>query len=121
MRGLCRTAHSCKPGFVVGALRIACNGLCTAAWFRTAKDNPGFCLGCFEEPDSLRYYNRCPNLFDHIRSIWPSARECISPTAIFNDLLFKTAVHSDRLCILVAGLLESFVTAFQLAKNPPGP
>ena len=28
----------------------------------------------------------------------------ISPTAIFNDLLFKVAVRSAWLCILVAGL-----------------
>ena len=33
------TANSCKAGLVVGALRIACNGLCTAARFHTAEEN----------------------------------------------------------------------------------
>ena len=39
MQNLCRTANS-KPGLVVGALRIACSGLCTAARFHSAEDNP---------------------------------------------------------------------------------
>ena len=36
-------------------------------------------------------------------------RVYLSPTAILNDLLFEIAVRSDRLCILVAGLLDAFV------------
>ena len=103
MKGLCRTAKSCKPGLVVGALRIACNGLCTAARFHTAEDNPGCRLGCLEELDCLRHYICCPILFYHLNSLWPGTNECISPTAIFNDLLIKIAVRSDRLCILVSG------------------
>ena len=117
MKALCRTANSCKAGLVVGALRIACNGLCTAARFHTAEENPGSLLGCHEGLDCLRHYNRCPTLLDHIRSLWPGASECISPTAIFNDVLFKIAVRSDRLCILVSGLLDAFVTAFDLRRT----
>ena len=98
MKGLCRTAKSCKPGLVVGALRIACNGLF----------------------DFLRHYNCCPILFYHLNSLWPGTNECISPTAIFNDLLIKIAVRSDRLCILVSGLLDAFVTAFNLRRTHRG-
>ena len=47
MEGLCRAAMSCKAGIVVGALRIACNGLCTAARFHT-EENPGCLLECHE-------------------------------------------------------------------------
>ena len=40
MQSLCRTSNWCKPGLVVGALRIACNGLCTVARFHSAEENP---------------------------------------------------------------------------------
>ena len=41
----------------------------------------------------------------------------ISPTAILNDLLFKIAVRSNRLSILVSGLLDACVTAFNLRRT----
>ena len=72
MQGSCRTANSCEAGLIVGALRIACNCLCTAARFHTAGENPGCLVGCHEELDCLRHYNRCPTLFDHI--CFPLAR-----------------------------------------------
>ena len=40
MKGLCRAANSCKADLVVGALRIAFNGLCLAASFHTGEDSP---------------------------------------------------------------------------------
>ena len=86
VKGLCRTANSCKGGLVVGALRIACNGLYTGVRFHTAEENPGCLLGCPEGLDCLRHYNCCPTSLDHINSLWPGTSECISPTAIFNDL-----------------------------------
>ena len=116
MKGLCRTANSRKPGLVIGALRIACSGLCTAARFHKAEDNLGCRLGCLEELDCLRHYNCCHILSDHLNSPWRGTSECISPTAISNDSLFKIAVRSDRLCILVSGSLDVFVTAFNLRK-----
>ena len=45
VKGLCRRANSCKACLTVGALRVACNGLCTAARFRSADENPGCPLG----------------------------------------------------------------------------
>ena len=117
MKGLCRTAISCNAGLNVGTQRIACNGLCTAARFHTAEENPGCILDCHEGFDCSRHYNRCPTLFDYFRSLWPGICECISPTAIFNELLFKLSVRSDRLCILVAGLLDAFVTALNLRRT----
>ena len=45
--------------------------------------------------------------------------ECISATAIF-DCLYKIAVRSNRLCILVSGLVDAFVTAFNLRRNSRG-
>ena len=102
MTGLCRTANSCKAGLIMGALRIACNGLCTAARFHSAEENHGWLLWCSEGPDCLQHYNRCPTLFNYSRSLQPGTSERISPMAIFSDFLFKMAVRSDRLCILVA-------------------
>ena len=117
MKGLCRTANSCKAGLTAGAVRLACNGLCTAARFRSADENPGCLLGCSEGLDCLRHCNQCPTLFHSLLAIWPGTGECISPTAIFNDLLFKIATGSDRLCILVSGLLDAVVTAFNLRRT----
>ena len=120
MKGLCRRANSRKPGLIVGALRIACNGLCTAARFHKAEDNLGCRLGCLEELDCLRHYNCCPILSNHLNSPWPVTKECISPKAIFNDFLFKIAVRVDRLCILVSHLLDALVTAFNLRRTHRG-
>ena len=61
-KGLRPTANSCKAGLFVGALRIACDGLCTAARFDTAEENPGCLLGCHEVFDCLRHYHRCHSL-----------------------------------------------------------
>ena len=71
--------------------------------------------------DRIRYYSRCPALFDSLRSLWYNTSECVSPSATFNDLLFKIAVRSDMLCILVAGLLDAFVTAYNLQGTNSGP
>ena len=120
MKGLCRAANSYKPGFFVGAVRVACNGLCTVARFHTVDEHPGCILGCPEKSDFLRHYNCCPILFDHLNSLWPGTDECISPTAILNDLLFIIAVRSDRLCILVSGLLDALSSPFNLRRTNRG-
>ena len=121
MNGLCRVANSCKAALIVGASRIACNGLCTAARFHTVEENPECLLGCHGGLDCFRHYKQCPHVVSpHLFALARHQRVYIT-TAIFNGLLFKIAVRSDRLCILVAGLLDAFVAAFQLMKNPPGP
>ena len=52
--GLFSCCNSCKAGHVVGAPRIACHGLCTAARYHTADENPGCLLGCSP------HHNQCP-------------------------------------------------------------
>ena len=99
------TANSCRPGLVVG-LRIACNGLCTAARFHNDEDDPWCRLGCTEGQYCLRHYNACPVRLNHLNSLWPAVAESMGRTAIFTDLLFKIAARGERLCILVAGLLD---------------
>ena len=84
------------------------------------KQNPGCLLGCHEGLGCIRHYNRCLKLFESFRSLWPGTGERISPTAIYNELLFKIAVRSNRLCILVAGLLDAFVTAYNLQRTSRG-
>ena len=93
MKGLCRAANSCKLGFIVSALRVACNGFCTAARLHTVEKNRARVLGCPEGLDCLRHCDLCRTLFDHLRSLWPGNDECIAPTTIFNDLFFKIAVR----------------------------
>ena len=120
MEGLCRAAYSCKAGLTVGALCVACNGLCKAARFHSANENPVCLSGCSEGLDWLRHYNQCPTLFRSLLVIWLSTGECISPTAIFNDLLFKIGVRRDRLYILESGLVDAFVTSFKLRRTHQG-
>ena len=121
MKGFCRAANSCKAGLVVGVLRIACDGLCTAVRFHIAEENPGCLLGVHEGLDCSRHYSRCPTLFESLCSLWPGTGESISPTALFNDVLFTNVVRRNRLCILVAGLLDAFVTALNLRRTNRGP
>ena len=45
-------------------------------------------------------------------SQWSGTGECIPPKAIFRLKKEQIAVRSDRLCILVSGLVDAFVTAF---------
>ena len=87
----------CREVYFFGALRIAWNGLCTAARCHTAEENPGCRLGYVEEEDCLRHCNSCPILFDHFGSLWLGTIECISRAAIFNGLPFNNAVRSERL------------------------
>ena len=100
----------------MGALRIACNGLCTAARFHTAEERPGCLLGC-HLLTALRSMSYPVRLLS-----FPVAWNVISLRAIFNDLLFKIAVQSDRLNIflcLVYWML--FVMAFNLRRTHQGP
>ena len=66
-------------------------------------------MGCHEELD-----NRCLTLFGPfflsglaLAHLWLSS----------NELLFKIAVRSDRLCILVAVLPNAFVTVQNLCRE----
>ena len=121
MKGLCRTANSCKAGFILGALRIPCNGLCTAVQVPfLLSENLGYLLGCGEGLDCLRHYNRCPTLFRSLLAIWLGTGDCISPTAICNDQLFKIAFPSERVCSLVSGVLDASVTPFNLQRTHQG-
>ena len=90
------------------------------ARFHSAVENPGCLLGCNEGQDCLRHYNQFPTLFRTLLTFWSGTGECIPPTAIFNDLLVKFATRSDRLCILVSGLLNAFVTEFNLRRPHQG-
>ena len=59
----------------------------------------------------------CLLFHNHPRSFWPGLAHGIRPGAKFNDLLFKIAVRSSRLCILVSGLLGASVTTFNLYRK----
>ena len=121
MKGLCRTANSCKPDLIAGAVRGACNGLCTAAKFHTVEENPCCILRCPEGLDCLGHYTCCAPPCSTIFVLSGLAPlECISLTGIFNDLLFKIAVRSDRLFILVSGFLDAFFTALDLRRTNRG-
>ena len=96
MQSLCRTANTCKPGLVVGALRIACNCLCTA--------------GC---PVSLSRRQPCVALRVPQRTRLLAALQFLSffcsTTSILSGLaplkvLFEVVVRSDTLCFLVSDI-----------------
>ena len=83
-------------------------------------ENPGCLLGCSEGPDCSRHCNQCLTLFRSLLAILPGTSECISPTAMLNNLLLHIGIRSDRLCILVSSLLDVFVTAFHLRRTHQG-
>ena len=56
---------------------------------------------------------------NHPHSFWPGLPDGIRPGAILNDLLFKIAVRSSRLRILVSGLPDAFVTTFNFYRKCP--
>ena len=62
MMGSCRTANSCKAGLIVGAPRVACNGLCTAARLHSTDENPGMRprIGVLTALHSMSYFVPLP-------------------------------------------------------------
>ena len=53
-------------------------------------------------------------------SFGPGVTDCIRRTATRTDLVFKFEVHIERLCFLVAKLLDAFVAAFNLQRVDQG-
>ena len=100
-----------KVGWLLGALRVVFHGLCAAPTFHTAEGNPGCFLGCHEGLDCVRHCNQCPALLESLCTLWLGIGKCISPTAIFNELLFKIAVPTRQ--TLHTGLL-GFLTRSSL-------
>ena len=98
MRGLCRTTNTCEAGLIEGALRITCNGLCTAVRLYSAVEHPGGSFKCGEG-----------------QALAPT--NAISPSAILNDLLFKIAIRSDRLCIPLSWFVQAFAAAFNMQRT----
>ena len=78
-------------------------------------------MACARLPGSILLTNIPHATWDvgknKIAVIWPGIRECISSTALFNDFLFKIAIRSDKLSILVSGLFDAFVTACYMRRT----
>ena len=91
MNGLRRAAIFCGAGLIVGALRVDCNGLCTAIRSHTADEIPGCLLGCAEGQNCLRslpshylvWYRRMHLSYDypwwHIMQNWNSQWQTLYP------------------------------------------
>ena len=106
---------------VLGALPFACVMVCARLPDSTQlKKIQDALWGAMKGAVAFGITIDVPTLFESLCSLWPGTGECIPPTAIFTDLLFKIAVRSDRLCILVAGLLDAFVTAYNLRRTNRG-
>ena len=120
MESLCRGASTCKVGNVVSALQIACNGLCTAARFHSAEENTGCLSGVLRWARLHSALQSLPHPCQILTFPLAWHRRMHITTAILNDLLFKIAVRSDRLCILVARLRDAFVTAYNLQRTNRG-
>ena len=91
MQGLYRTANTCWPGLMVGAVRITCNSLCTAARFRSNDNNP-----CCQ-----------PSL------VWINLKVRSSTT--YSSRSFVQSYN--HLSSLVQGLLGDFVTALHFQRK----
>ena len=53
-------SRATRQGLAVGTTRVMLHGLCTSNRFHTDFVGQGYRLGCFEQPDLLRHYTRCP-------------------------------------------------------------
>ena len=118
-----RQSASCSlpHGMFVGQPTCVKLALQWDARFHAAEKHPLCPLRCHDGLHCIRHFNRCPALFESLYSFWLGSGECISPTAIFNEFRFKIAVRSDRLCILISGLLDAFVTANNMQRTSCGP
>ena len=74
-------------------------------------------MGCLEEPDCVRHCNTCPCLQDPICSLWANTGDFIRREAIFHDLILRAYVRNNRSCILCVGIVDAFVSAFNLHRQ----
>ena len=88
-----------------------------AAAMIQSDDNNQRCLSVVRMNQIVSDTILCLLFHNHPRSFWPGLAHGIRPGAKFNDLLFKIAVRSSRLCILVSGLLGASVTTFNLYRK----
>ena len=92
MKGLCRAANSCKAGLVVGALRVAVMAYARLSDSTSLTKILDVFWGAMKGSIAHGIPVDVPTLFESLCSLWPGTGECISPTAIFNDLLFTIVV-----------------------------
>ena len=104
-------SRASRPGFLVGFLRILCNGLCTAQRFHTEEHDHTCRVGCPNEPDSLTHYNECPRLYNIFTSFWRHATELPQRNHLLHDLITRLFLRSLQCGIVVMGFLDAFVYA----------
>ena len=123
------TADTFNACMIVGALRIVCNGLCTASRFHTAEENSGYLPGCHEGIDCIRHYNRCPTfLIPYVLcGLTPTKARYPRRSAVRSDrcaywllcsLMLSPQLRTDRLCILVARLIFSLPSQLTTYREP---
>ena len=117
MKGLCRVANSCKPGLIVGALLVACNGLCQISVL--SKNTLDASWGALEVSIACGTIAALPCLTIFALSLWQGTGECISPTAIVNDLLFQKSPFAvtDSASSCQGWWTDAFVTAFNVRSR----
>ena len=118
MKDFCRAANCCKASLIVGALRVACNGLCTAARFHSGMKTLD---ASWDAAKDLIVHGTTINVLPcsaHFSLFG------LVPTNVFlpllNNLLLHIGIRSDRLCIFLSGLLNAFITEFHLRRTHQG-
>ena len=109
-------SRACRPGLLVGFLRILCNGLCTAQRFHTEEHDHTCRVGCPNEPDSLTHYNECPRLYKIFVSFWSHAAIVPQRNPFLSDLITRVFLQCLQYGIVVLGFLVAFVYAHH--KHP---
>ena len=103
-----KVSRACRPGLLVGFLRILCNGLCTARRFHTAEHDHTCCIGCPDEPDSLTHYNVCPRLYKIFLSFWRHATVLPPRNCLLHDLISRVFLWSLQYGVVVQGFFDAF-------------
>ena len=128
MKGFCRAAKSRKVGLIVGTLRIACHGWCTAARFHTTEEHSRCLLRCHDGLDCSRHYNRCPPLFESfcvtgLLHCLSSIRGERTKTKISGDCSRTSTEHATRrwawrsACTCTLQTLRGYASVFSCASH----
>ena len=104
-------SHVSLPGLTVGVLRILCNGQCTAQRFHSEGDEHTCRVECPNERDSLPHCNKCPRLYDLLRSLWGQATVHPRRNQLLYDLITKVFLRSLQIGIVVMSFIDACVYA----------
>ena len=116
-RGRCHTTNSCRPGLIVGILRVICDCSCTTKRFHSDHDKQECRIGMPWFTSLHQSLSRVPKVAPFFRFFFgrrgPEAQTCLRHDGIQHVQALGICTRSQRHCILGGGLVHAFVSAYQ--------